>query len=81
MDAQLQTLIDLQAFDARIAALDAEAARLPRQIEALHASLAEARKTAETVKARVDVTRKELRLKEKDLEAIAKQHGLRLVEV
>lgn len=71
MDAQLQTLIDLQAFDARIAALDAEAARLPRQIEALHASLAEARKTAETVKARVDVTRKELRLKEKDLEAIA----------
>ena len=34
MDSQLQTLIELQGYDARIAALDAEATRLPKQIEA-----------------------------------------------
>ncbi len=34
VDAQLQTLIDLQGFDARISGLESEAARLPRQIEA-----------------------------------------------
>ena len=35
MDPQLQTLIDLQGYDARIAALEAEAARLPKQIESI----------------------------------------------
>ena len=68
MDAQLQTLIDLQGLDGRIAGLETEAARLPRQIEALHAALAEAKKAVETVKAKVDSTRKDLRTKEKDLE-------------
>jgi predicted nucleic acid-binding Zn-ribbon protein len=71
VDPQLQTLIDLQGYDARIAALEAEAARLPRQIESLQASLAEARKQAETIKTRLDATRKELRTREKDLEVIA----------
>ena len=71
MDPQLQTLIELQGYDARIAALDAEAARLPKQIESLQASLAEARKQVETVKTRLDATRKELRGKEKDLEVIS----------
>ncbi len=68
MDAQLQTLIDLQGLDGRIAGLETEAARLPRQIEALHAALAEAKKAVETIKAKVDSTRKDLRTKEKDLE-------------
>ena len=84
MDPQLQTLIELQGYDARIAALEAEAARLPKQIEALQASLAEAQKQAETLKARVDATRKDVRAKEKDLEVIsgkrAKLEG-RLYEV
>jgi predicted nucleic acid-binding Zn-ribbon protein len=71
VDAQLQTLIDLQSDDTRIAALDAEAARLPRQIEAIQAVLAETRKTVEGLKARADATRKELRTKEKDLEVTA----------
>lgn len=70
MDAQLLTLIDLQTFDARIAALEAEAARLPKQIDAIHAALADAKKTLDTVKARVDTTRKDLRTKEKDLEVV-----------
>ena len=68
MDAQLHTLIDLQGLDGRIAGLESEAARLPRQIEAIQSALAEARKTAETVKTRLDATKKDLRLKEKDLE-------------
>ena len=70
MDAQLLTLIDLQGFDTRLAALDAEAARLPRQIEAIQASLAEAKKAVEAIKAKTDATRKDLRTKEKDLEVV-----------
>ena len=71
MDSQLQTLIELQGFDGRIAALETEAARLPKQIEAIQAALAEAKKTAETIRAKVDATKKELRAREKDLEVTA----------
>jgi predicted nucleic acid-binding Zn-ribbon protein len=70
VDPQLATLIDLQAFDARIAALEAEAARLPKQIEAIHAALADAKKALDTIRTRVDTTRKDLRAKEKDLEVV-----------
>jgi predicted nucleic acid-binding Zn-ribbon protein len=68
VDSQLQTLIELQGFDAKIATLDSEAARLPRQIETIQTALAEARKAAETVKTKLDATKKDLRSKEKDLE-------------
>ena len=34
VDSQLLTLIDLQGFDTRIAVLEADATRLPKQIEA-----------------------------------------------
>jgi uncharacterized protein len=68
VDPQLQTLIDLQGRDARIATLEAEAARLPRQLEAIQASLAEARTALEAVNTRVEATKKSLRTKEKDLE-------------
>jgi len=84
VDSQLQTLIELQGYDARIAALDAEATRLPKQIEAIQASLAEAKKTLETLKVRIDAGRKELRGKEKDLEVIAAKRSkqeARLYEV
>jgi len=84
VDPQLQTLIDLQGYDARIASLEAEAARLPKQIESLQASLAEAKKQMETLKARADSTRKDLRAKEKDLEVIAAKRAkqeARLYEV
>jgi uncharacterized protein len=70
VDPQLQTLIDLQSFDTRIAGLEAEAARLPRQIEAIHTALEEARKSVELLRGRVDATKKELRTKEKDLEVV-----------
>ena len=68
MDSQLQTLIELQGFDGRIAGLESEAARLPRQIDAIQTALAEARKTVDTVKSKLDTTKKDLRSKEKDLE-------------
>jgi predicted nucleic acid-binding Zn-ribbon protein len=84
VDAQLLTLIDLQGFDTRLAALEAEAARLPKQIEAIHAALAEAQKSLDAVKLKADTTRKDLRTKEKDLEVVtakrAKAEG-RLWEV
>ncbi len=70
MDAQLQTLIDLQGLDTRIAALEADAARLPKQIDAIHAAVADGQKTLEAMKGRVDTTRKDLRSKEKDLEVV-----------
>jgi hypothetical protein len=84
VDPHLATLIELQGFDARIAALEAEAARLPKQIESLQAALADAKKQVETVKGRVDTTRKELRSKEKDLEVISAKRAkleARLYEV
>lgn len=71
MDSQLQTLVDLQGLDGRIAALETEAARLPKQIEAIQAALAEAKKTAETIRGKVDATKKDLRAREKDLEVTA----------
>jgi predicted nucleic acid-binding Zn-ribbon protein len=71
VNTELSTLIELQAFDSKIATLDAEAARLPKQIEAIQASLAEAKKTVDAFKAKIDQTRKDLRGKEKDLEVHA----------
>lgn len=70
MEPQLLTLIDLQGFDTRIAALEADAARLPKQIEAIHASLAEAKSSLDVLKQKADATRKDLRSKEKDLEVV-----------
>jgi predicted nucleic acid-binding Zn-ribbon protein len=68
VDGQLKTLIALQALDTRIAGLEAEAARLPRDIEALRSRTAEAKKIVDTAKTALDATRKETRAKEKDLE-------------
>jgi hypothetical protein len=70
VDGQLKTLIDLQAFDARIAALEAEAARLPKEIARVHAAVEEARQGVEKAKVRLDGARKEQRAREKDLEVV-----------
>jgi predicted nucleic acid-binding Zn-ribbon protein len=69
--SEIATLIHLQEFDSRIAALEAELARLPREIEALQAILGEARKAVETLKGHLDATKKDLRSKERDLDDIA----------
>jgi uncharacterized protein len=68
VDAQLRTLIDLQAVDAKIAGLEAERARLPAEIAAVHAAVDEARKIAEGVKTGLDAARKSQRAKEQELE-------------
>ena len=81
---ELSTLIELQAYDSKIAGLEADAARLPKQIEAIQASLAEAKKTVDAFKAKIDQTRKDLRGKEKDLEVHAAKRSkeeARLYEV
>jgi predicted nucleic acid-binding Zn-ribbon protein len=67
-------LINLQAVDTRIAALEAEAARLPKEIAAIHAGVQEAKTQVEQTKGRLDSARKDQRGKEKDLEVVqAKQ--------
>jgi uncharacterized protein len=71
VDPHLRTLIDLQALDTRIAALEAEAARIPKQIEIMQAALLEMRKSLDALKARFDAARKDLRAKERDLDVIA----------
>ena len=71
MNAELTTLIDLQTFDSKIATLEADAARLPKQIEAIQASLAEAKRTVDAFRTKIDQTKKDLRGKEKDLEVHA----------
>ncbi len=70
MDQKLQTLISLQAIDSRIAALEADAARLPKEIAAIHAGIEEAKQQVEQAKARLDAARKDQRAKEKDLEVV-----------
>jgi len=47
VDQKLQTLINLQAIDSRIAALEADAARLPREIASIHAGVEDAKKQVE----------------------------------
>jgi hypothetical protein len=70
LDQKLQTLISLQAIDSRIAALEADAARLPKEIAAIHAGIEDAKQQVEQAKARLDAARKDQRAKEKDLEVV-----------
>jgi uncharacterized protein len=70
VDGQLQTLINLQAIDTRIVALEADAARLPKEIAAIHTAVEESRKQVEQAKTRLDAARKEQRTREKDLEVV-----------
>jgi uncharacterized protein len=70
VDAQLKTLIDLQGVDTRIGALEAVAARLPKEIAQIHETVEAARKEVESAKALLDTTKKDQRVKEKDLEVV-----------
>jgi hypothetical protein len=68
VNAELRTLIDLQAVDSRIAALEGQATKLPRDIAAIHAGVDEAKKAVDAAKTKLEGTRKNQRAKEKDLE-------------
>ncbi len=69
--SELKALIQLQEHDSRLARLEAEASRLPKRIEAIRASVGEARAAVEATKGKVDTNRKSLRAKEKDLDVVA----------
>ncbi len=71
MDRELQLLIDLQVLDTRIGGLERETARLPKELEAIEASVSTVRSTLEAAKTRLDVTKKSIRAKEKDLDVSA----------
>ena len=70
MDGNLQTLISLQAIDTRIAALEADAARLPKEIAAIHATLQGMKQEVDAGKTRLDAAKKDQRAREKDLEVV-----------
>jgi uncharacterized protein len=70
VDAQLKILIDLQGVDTRIAAHEAEAARLPKEIAAIHTEIETAKKDVDAGKARLDAAKKDQRTREKDLEVV-----------
>jgi predicted nucleic acid-binding Zn-ribbon protein len=68
VNPELRALIDLQVVDSRIAGLEALAAKIPREIAAIHAGVEEAKKSVEASKSKLDAARKGQRAKEKDLE-------------
>jgi len=68
VDNQLRILIELQALDTRIAGLDGEATRLPKEIAAIRAAADDASKAVDDARTRLDATRKDTRAKERDLE-------------
>lgn len=70
MDALLKTLIDLQRVDSRIAAFEAAAALLPKEIAAVHAAIHALKQEVDAGKARFDVAKKGQRALEKDLEVV-----------
>jgi len=71
VDRQLETLIELQQYDTKIARMESEVPRLQKQIDTIQEAVAQAKKTSEALKQKVDATRKDLRTKEKDLDVIA----------
>jgi predicted nucleic acid-binding Zn-ribbon protein len=81
VDSQLETLVDLQGFDSKIARLEAETPRLVKQIETIRSAVDQARKSVEALKAKVDTTRKELRTKEKQEKAQTEEEILGLMEL
>ena len=70
MDSQLKTLIELQSVDTRIAALEAEAARLPREIAAIDAAVQAMKQDVDAIKTRLDAAKKTQRARDKDLEVV-----------
>jgi uncharacterized protein len=70
VDEQLKTLIDLQGVDTRIAALETEAANLPKEIDAVQAAVQAVKQEVDAGKARLDAAKKEQRARDKDLEVV-----------
>ena len=70
MDAHLKTMIDLQGVDSRIAAFEAAAALLPKEIAAVHTAVQALKQEVDAGKAHFDTAKKGQRALEKDLEVV-----------
>lgn len=68
MNGQLSLLVELQTIDGKIAELERTLADIPRAIEALQAEGRRARQEIESLRAKLDAVRKDIRAKEKDLD-------------
>jgi hypothetical protein len=84
VDRELQRLQDLQVLDTRIAALERQLEGIPIRVQAIRDASQQARIAVDTLRAKLDAVRKELRVKEKDLDYQAAQRAkceARLYEV
>ena len=68
MNADLTRLIDLQTLDTRIAGFERELETIPAQIKGLHDEHDRARQAVDELKIQAESVRKEIRVKEKDVE-------------
>ncbi len=68
MNLDLAHLIDLQACDTRLASLERDLEAIPAQIQDLHAERDRARQAMEDLRAQVESVKREMRIKEKDVE-------------
>ncbi len=68
VNSDLAHLVDLQALDTRLAGLEREMEAIPAQIKALHDERDRARQAVDGLKAQAETVRKEIRVKEKDVE-------------
>ena len=68
MNPDLARLIDLQALDTRLASLERELETIPAQIQGLHDERDRASQEVEALRTQAETVRKEIRVKEKDVE-------------
>ncbi len=73
MDPHLQRLQELQVLDSRVAGLERKLEAIPGRIQVIRDGLQQAKAAVDTIRAKLDVTRKDIRSKEKDLEYQASQ--------
>ncbi|HEV8308291.1 MAG TPA: C4-type zinc ribbon domain-containing protein [Methylomirabilota bacterium] len=84
MNLDLQRLHDLQTLDTRISGLERRLEAIPVRVKAIREAYERAKSTVESLRAKLDVGRKEIRAKEKELDYQASQRAkceARLYEV
>jgi hypothetical protein len=84
MDFHLQRLSELQGLDTRIAGLERKLEAIPIRIQAIRDSHQQAQAAVDALRTKFDAVRKEIRVKEKDLDYQASQRAkceARLYEV
>jgi uncharacterized protein len=77
MDSMLQRLHDLQGLDSRIAGLEQKHQAIPGRVKGIREADQQARSAVETQRTRLATVRKELRMRQKDLEQNASEKAKR----